>query len=158
MLYMEYGSPLGSILLAGDGQALTGLWLDRKIPAEGIGTAADPVLMQTRAWLDAYFAGLQPEISIPLSPQGTAFQKRVWQRLREIPYGEVCTYGDIAREIAAQSGKRMSAQAVGNAVGSNPISILIPCHRVVGAGGKLTGYAWGLERKQWLLSHEGWKG
>ena len=158
MVYREYGSPLGSILLAGDGRALTGLWLDRKIPAESSCTAEDPVLMQTAAWLDAYFAGLQPEILIPLSPQGTAFQKQVWQRLLEIPYGEVCTYGDIAREIAAQTGKRMSAQAVGNAVGSNPISILIPCHRVVGAGGKLTGYAWGLERKQWLLSHEGWKG
>ena len=120
--------------------------------------AAHPVLCKAAAWLDGYFEGRVEPVPVPLAPSGTAFQQRVWKRLLQIPYGNVITYGDIAREMERETGRRMSAQAVGGAVGSNPISILIPCHRVVGAGGKLTGYAGGLDKKTWLLCHEGWKG
>ena len=96
-------------------------------------------------------------MDFPLNPHGTAFQKQVWDMLLTIPYGQVRTYGDIAREMAVRTGKqKMSAQAVGQAAGANPISILIPCHRVVGTNGKLTGYAGGLDKKEWLLCHEGW--
>ena len=92
---------------------------------------------------------------MPLKLTGTPFQKGVWAYLLTIPYGQTCTYGDIAREMATLTGKKtMSAQAVGQAVGRNPISIIVPCHRVVGAGGKMTGYAWGIEKKEWLLAHE----
>jgi len=108
-------------------------------------------------WLDAYFAGERPDISyLPLAAGGTQFQQTVWQLLRQIPYGTVVTYGDVAQEVAKQMGKkRMSAQAIGGAVGHNPISLIIPCHRVVGADGSLTGYAGGLYLKKKLLQHEG---
>ena len=153
--YGDYASPVGKLLLASDGESLTGLWMDREAPEK---TGEVPVLTGTRQWLDAYFRGENPPVSaIPLAPAGTAFQRKVWDILLGIPYGRTRTYGDIAREMAALRGKeKMSAQAVGGAVGSNPISILIPCHRVVGANGQLTGYAWGLEKKEWLLRHEGW--
>ena len=156
--YAQYDSPLGVLLLSSEDGCLTGLWMDRDPLPGWIPGPEEPVLVQARQWLDDYFAGSQPRITFPLAPGGTAFQQQVWLRLQAIPYGTGCTYGDIAREMQERTGKRMSAQAVGGAVGRNPISILIPCHRVVGQKGALTGYAWGLERKQWLLSHEGWKG
>ena len=156
--YTEYQSPMGQLLLTSDGEHLTGLGMDCPAPREAEKADALPVLQQTVCWLDAYFRGENPPVTVPVAASGSAFQQRVWQRLREIPYGKAITYGDIAREMEAQTGKRMSAQAVGGAVGSNPISILVPCHRVVGAGGKLTGYEWGLERKAWLLRHEKWEG
>nr|MBQ8245007.1 methylated-DNA--[protein]-cysteine S-methyltransferase [Oscillospiraceae bacterium] len=148
----EYRSPLGTLLLQSDGEALTALSFGR-----GPGEASDgcAVLEQASRWLDAYFCGEAPAIEFPLSPRGTEFQKQVWQLLLEIPYGQVRTYGGLALEMARRLGKeKMSAQAVGQAVGSNPISIIVPCHRVVGAKGQLTGYAWGVERKKWLLDHE----
>ena len=144
--FAEYDAPLGALLLCSDGTALTGLWFERDAEI----TEEDPVLLQTKQWLDAYFRGEVPTVSVPLAPAGTAFQKRVWQLLTQVPYGKTVTYGELARQIS----DTMSAQAVGQAVGKNPISILIPCHRCVGVGGQLTGYAWGIERKKWLLDHE----
>ena len=153
MFCARYVSPLGPMLLTGGDNGLTGIWFDRE-PEEA--ESAHPILDQTKRWLDAYFAGKKPDVEIPVNLYGTPFQKQVWQLLMTIPYGETRTYGDIAREMALLTGKKkMSAQAVGQAVGKNPISILIPCHRVVGAGGKLTGYASGLDKKAWLLRHEG---
>ena len=153
--FAEYDSPVGKLLLTCDGESLTGLWMDREPPKGSL--EGHPVLEKAKAWLDAYFRGEILEISFPLAPVGTDFQKKVWNILLTIPFGQTRTYGDIAREIAALLGKeKMSAQAVGGAVGSNPISIVIPCHRVVGAKGQLTGYAWGIEKKAWLLRHEGW--
>lgn len=157
--FSEYDSPVGTLLLLSDGTALTGLWMDTPVPADAAQGGGVPVLVRAGKWLDAYFRGEDPAVDFPLAPAGTAFQKQVWRILTTIPQGRTRTYGDIAREMAALLGKeKMSAQAVGGAVGSNPISIIIPCHRVVGAQGKLTGYAGGLERKAWLLHHEGWKG
>lgn len=151
MDYGMYESPLGSLLLTWEDEALTGLWMNREIPEE-IKVLPDAV----KQWLDRYFLGQPGEISFPLKPEGTEFQKQVWKILLTIPYGQTRTYGEIAREMAVLTGKeKMSSQAVGQAVGKNPISILIPCHRVVGTGGKLTGYAYGLEKKIWLLRHEG---
>lgn len=150
--FAEYDSPVGKLLLRSDGSALTGLWIGRDMPERG---TEDPILKDAALWLEGYFRGEVPPVTVPLAPEGTAFQLLVWELLLAIPYGETMTYGEIAREAAARLGKeKMSAQAVGQAVGSNPISILIPCHRVVGAKGQLTGYAWGIEKKQWLLSHE----
>lgn len=151
MDYCKCPSPLGTLYLTADEGGLAGIWMH---PEK---TEDFPVLSQAKVWLDSYFAGNPAEISFPLNPQGTAFQQQVWDILLTIPYGQTRTYGDIAREIAARTGKKeMSAQAVGQAVGANPIAIAIPCHRVVGARGKLTGYAGGLEKKEWLLRHEGW--
>lgn len=152
MHFAEYASPIGKLLLGSDGTALTLLQLGREAPMP---LAEDAVLREAKQWLDRYFQGERPEGNLSLAPAGTVFQRQVWQILLEIPYGQTRTYGQIAREVAAALGKeRMSAQAVGQAVGSNPIGILIPCHRVVGAGGQLTGYAWGVEKKKWLLEHE----
>lgn len=149
----QYESPLGPLLLTWEEAGLTGLWMNREIPER-----TDPVPEAVRQWLDAYFQGHVTEISFPLKPEGTAFRQQVWQILLRIPCGEVRTYGDIAREMAMLTGKeKMSAQAIGQAVGKNPISILIPCHRVVGAKGRLTGYAAGLDNKIRLLRLEGWK-
>ena len=156
--YMEYLSALGTLLLTCDETGLTGLWMNRSPSDTALPGMFHPLLQRASVWLDGYFAGREEEIPIPLNPAGTAFQQRIWKRLLEIPYGRVITYGDIAREMEKETGKRMSAQAVGGAVGSNPISIMIPCHRVIGAGGKLTGYAGGVEKKNWLLRHEGWEG
>ena len=151
MDYCKCPSPLGTLYLTADEGGLTGIWMH---PEK---TEDFPVLSQAKVWLDSYFAGNPAEISFPLNPQGTAFQQQVWDILLTIHYGQTRTYGDIAREIAARTGKKeMSAQAVGQAVGANPIAIAIPCHRVVGAKGKLTGYAGGLDKKEWLLRHEGW--
>ena len=156
--FAQYRSPIGPLLLLSDGKNLTGLWMTR---AHGEADQRDnlPIFRLTKAWLDDYFAGRNPPVSaIPLSPSGTPFQRQVWEILLRIPLGETRTYGDIAREMAQQLGReKMSAQAVGGAVGRNPVSILIPCHRVVGANHQLTGYAGGLDKKLWLLRHEGWK-
>jgi len=156
--FAEYLSPLGTLLLTADGGALTGLWMNRAAPADGFPAADNSTLLAAAGWLDDYFRGEICSVTFPLAPAGSDFQQRVWKRLLDIPYGETVTYGDIAREMEAETGRRMSAQAVGGAVGRNPISILIPCHRVVGARGSLTGYAGGLDNKIWLLRHEGWKG
>lgn len=159
---LHYNSPVGRILLAGREDALTGLWLEGQkyfaatLPAE-TAERETPLLRQTAQWLDRYFAGKRPALTeLPLAPEGSAFRREVWQLLGEIPYGEVTTYGGIAAKLAAPRGAaHVSAQAVGGAVGHNPIAILIPCHRVVGADGSLTGYAGGIAAKQWLLAHEG---
>lgn len=158
-----YQSPVGRITLGSDGENLVGLWFDgQKYFAA---TAAEEMILKddlqvfelTKLWLNRYFAGDKPEIGeLPLKPAGGEFRQAVWKELMKIPYGKVITYGEIARRIAKTQGKEsMSAQAVGGAVGHNPISIIIPCHRVVGANGSLTGYAGGIERKMWLLKHEG---
>ena len=151
MGYCEYCSPVGTLYLTADEGGLTGIWI------HPVKTEDCPILSQAKAWLDGYFSGNPTEVTFPLNPQGTPFQKQVWEILLAIPYGETTTYGAIAREMAVRTGKeKMSAQAVGQAVGANPIAIAIPCHRVVGAKGKLTGYAGGLDKKEWLLRHEGW--
>lgn len=160
MIYMgRYDSPLGPITLAGEDGALTGLWFDGQkyfgagLPA-GTPEGEPPVFRQVRAWLDRYFRGEDPGPAPPLAPAGTAFQRAVWEVLREIPYGRTATYGQVAQAAGRGLGRNTSPRAAGSAVGRNPISLLIPCHRVVGAGGSLTGYAGGLERKEALLKLE----
>ena len=156
-----YDSPLGEILLAADEQGLTGLWFDKeKYFARNLDPdhkrGDPPALKETCRWLDVYFSGREPTFTPPLHIIGTPFQKEVWQILLQIPYGETVTYGDIAHQIASNRGVgEMSAQAVGGAVGHNEISIIIPCHRVVGANGSLTGYAGGVDKKNFLLRLEG---
>jgi len=154
----EYDSPLGTILLTSDGESLTGLRFktDNIRPAGAENpVGGDGVFCGAVAWLDGYFGGEVPQKRPPVVAKGTAFQKLIWDLLLEIPYGEIRTYGELAARAAAILGRdTMSAQAVGQAVGANPVAIIIPCHRCVGAGGKLTGYAYGVERKQWLLRHE----
>lgn len=160
---MHYPSPVGELLLASEDENIVGLWIEgQKYFAD---TVIDeitekpklPVFSTARQWLDQYFAGKNPSISgLPLAPQGSEFRQNVWKLLCEIPYGEVTTYGEIARLMAVRMNRpSMSAQAVGGAVGHNPISIIIPCHRVVGASGSLTGYAGGISKKIKLLEHEG---
>lgn len=157
----HYDSPLGGITLAGEGAALTGLWFDgQKYFAQSMDPVHTdkslPVLEETCRWLDLYFGGKVPDFTPPLSLKATAFRKAVWEILLTIPYGETMTYGEIASRIAAERGLlRMSAQAVGGAVGHNPIGIIIPCHRVIGADASLTGYAGGLDKKTRLLALEG---
>lgn len=159
-------SPIGKYTIACDEREnLVGLWLEgQKYFADTIGTDVTlnnelGIFKRTRKWLDRYFRGDKPKISeLPLKPIGNDFRQRVWQILCEIPYGEVYTYGEIAKIIAREQGKaRISAQAIGGAVGHNPISIIIPCHRVVGANGNLTGYAGGIKTKIALLELEGIK-
>ena len=150
-------SPLGDILLAGSESALTGLWFEgQKHFARGLVQPCQardlPIFEAARRWLDVYFSGREPDLDLPLHPVGTPFQIQVWQALRAIPYGQTLSYGALAARLAAARGvPRLSARAVGGAVGRNPISILIPCHRVVGADGSLTGYAGGVDRKARLL-------
>jgi len=149
----QYDSPLGNLLLECSDEGLAGIYMNRENKHQ---SDDHPILHRTAVWLDAYFRGEDLPPEIPLVPAGTDFQKQVWNILLTIPYGSTKTYGDIAREMAVLRGKEnMSARAVGQAVGRNPVNILIPCHRVVGAGGKLTGYSCGLEKKIWLLTHEG---
>ncbi len=153
-------SPLGGITLASDGDALCGLWFDGQKYFAGTLSQEHaekplPVFDRTVEWLELYFSGKDPSFTPPLQMRGSAFQCAVWNRLLEIPYGQSVTYGELARRIASDKNiPHMSARAVGAAVGRNAISLIIPCHRVVGADGSLTGYAGGLERKQWLLSFE----
>ena len=149
------GSPTlrrwGELLLLSDGEALTGLYMDTQAhPTLGEYCPELPVFAKVFQWLDSYFLGKENPIAFSLSPVGTAFQKQVWKILLTIPFGHTRSYGEIARQIRAS----MSPQAVGGAVGRNPISIIIPCHRCVGAKGQLTGYAGGLDNKLWLLRHE----
>ena len=158
-----YPSPVGLITLACDGDNLVGLWLEGQKYHAGI--ISDkmtekndiPVFGMAKNWLNRYFAGEKPDsIELPLSPIGSDFRRGVWNILREIPYGGVITYGDIAKKMAVKMNKKsMSGQAVGGAVGHNPISIIIPCHRVVGSNGSLTGYAAGIDTKVKLLELEG---
>ena len=156
-----YQSPLGEILLAADEIGLTGLWFEgEKFYAEGLDPVNEekdiPVFDDVKRWLDNYFPGQEPDFIPPLHMFGSDFRQCVWTILREIPYGETTTYGALARRIAAERGlERISAQAVGGAVGHNEISIIVPCHRVVGADGSLTGYAGGIQRKVELLTLEG---
>lgn len=174
----EYCSPIGVFTLASNGEHLTGLWLkdqkyfgatlmNNEIDTKGkigkigeideLGDSANnlPLFHLVEQWLEAYFQGKQPELSLPLAPKGSPFRQDVWDILCQIPYGEVITYGEIAKKMAQKLGKEtMSAQAIGGAVGHNPISIIIPCHRVVGANGSLTGYAGGIENKIKLLELE----
>ena len=162
MQYIDhYRSPLGDILLAADEIGLTGLWFEgQKYFAlyldEEHEERALPVFEQAKRWLDVYFSGREPDFKVPLHFVGTDFQNQVWEILYAIPYGQTTTYGKIAEQIAAKRGlKRMSPQAVGGAVGHNEISVIVPCHRVVGANGSLTGYAGGIDKKIALLQLEG---
>ena len=156
----HYRSPIGNILLAADEVGLTGLWfegqkyfalyLDKEHEEKEI-----PIFEKAKEWLDIYFAGKEPDFTVPLHFTGTDFQNEVWEILCAIPYGRTMTYGEIAKQIAAKKGlPRMSAQAVGGAVGRNGISVIVPCHRVVGANGSLTGYAGGIDKKIKLLQLE----
>lgn len=157
-----YSSPVGCLTLAGTAETLTGLWIEQQkyfggtLTGEPVRRDDLPVFLKTKEWLDRYFAGEKPQSTVlPLAPSGGAFRQMVWKLLQEIPYGQTVTYGELAKKAAALMGKEhMSAQAVGGAVAHNPISIIIPCHRVVGANGSLTGYAGGIERKRFLLEHE----
>ena len=150
--YDVYDSPAGRLYLRASGSALTGLSF---VPyPEQDGETSD-LLASVKQWLDGYFSGKDSALNFAIDLQGTAFQKLVWQMLAEIPFGQTRTYGEIATDAAKRMGReRMSSQAVGQAVGRNPVAIIIPCHRVMGAGKRLTGYAYGVERKLWLLEHE----
>lgn len=149
--WVNHPSPLGELLLLSDGEALTGLYMDtQSCPTLGEHRPELPVFRQVAQWLDDYFCGKESAVTFPLSPAGTEFQMQVWEILLAVPFGQTRSYGQIARQI----GSSMSPQAVGGAVGRNPISIIIPCHRCIGAKGQLTGYAGGLDNKQWLLRHE----
>lgn len=156
-----YHSPIGDILLACDEIGLTGLWFEGgKFYALGLDKEHEvreaPALTEAKRWLDIYFSGREPDFTPPIHMSGSPFQLSVWALLREIPYGKTTTYGALAARLAAERGlSRMSAQAVGGAVGHNPISIIVPCHRVIGSDGSLTGYAGGLQKKIKLLTYEG---
>ncbi len=163
-LYMDrVATPLGDMIMTSHGKALYGLWFqgERYEPGEqeldGARREPDlPVFQETRRWLDLYFQGKDPGFTPPLELSGSVFRQQVGRIMLTIPYGKTMTYGAIAREMAGKTGKKqMSAQAVGGAVGHNPISLIIPCHRVVGSSGSLTGYGGGMPRKVWLLEHEG---
>lgn len=162
MIYVQrYESPLGIMIMEADDIGITGLWFEgQKHFAEEMIKDAEyrelDVFRQAKEWLDEYFKGNLIPMTLPLHFIGTEFQKEVWELLLQIPYGKSRTYGELTKELASKKGiDRMSAQAVGGAVGRNRISILVPCHRVLGTGGKLTGYAGGLERKAALLKLEG---
>lgn len=154
-IFCHVGSPIGRLLLTSDGSALTGLFMEPSRKAQSTqgwleDAGIEPLAMAARQ-LNEYFAGARRDFDLPLRLQGTVFQRRVWQELIEIPFGATRSYGQLARRLGNPSASR----AVGLANGSNPISILVPCHRVIGADGSLTGYGGGLERKRWLLAHEG---
>lgn len=156
----KYQSPLGGITIAADDLGLTGLWFDgQKYFADTLSAEHEekvhPLFGQTREWLDCYFSGKNPGFTPSVHLQGSPFRQEVWKLLQQIPYGKTITYADIAKEIARQQGvQNWSAQAVGGAVGHNPVSIIVPCHRVVGSNGSLTGYAGGISRKVQLLTLE----
>lgn len=170
MMTQTVPSPLGDILLAAEGDALTGLWfVGERLCGEGLETgrtaeeespavqaAERAVLAETRRWLEEYFAGREPEHMPKLRLVGSPFREEVWALLREIPYGRTVSYGELAKILAERRGiPKMSARAVGGAVGHNPISLIVPCHRVIGSDGSLTGYGSGLGRKEFLLKLEG---
>lgn len=157
----HYTSPIGDILLASRNEKLIGAWFEGQKyylanVSDEIIEKDDGTLIQAKKWLDSYFNGEKPLIDeLELAPVGTDFRKEVWKILCEIPYGKTISYKDIADKIAKKRGiEKMSSQAVGGAVGHNPISIIIPCHRVVGSKGELTGYAAGIDKKKFLLNHE----
>jgi methylated-DNA-[protein]-cysteine S-methyltransferase len=154
-VFCYFQSPIGRLLLTSDGTALTGLYMEPSRKAQSTdGWSEDPTVPPLSAalrQLGEYFAGTRREFDLPLRMRGTEFQQRVWRELTEIPYGQTWSYGELAKRIDNPSASR----AVGLANGRNPISILVPCHRVIGADGSLTGYGGGLERKRWLLAHEG---
>ena len=161
MIYTTYyNSPLGKILLAADDEGLIGVWFEgQKYFADALSEDSiqmeTALLRQTENWLDIYFSGKEPDFTPAIHMTGSNFRKLVWNILQDIPYGRTMTYGDIAKKVATETGReKMSAQAVGGAVGHNPISIIIPCHRVVGSNGSLTGYAGGIARKVELLKLE----
>lgn len=159
--FYHCNTPIGMVTLASDGECLTALWFEgQKNYASGLSSNAQysnlPIFMKTAEWLEFYFHGTPPEEMPPIKFIGTPFQIAVWKALLKIPYGHTTTYKAISNEVArAMLRPAMSAQAVGGAIGRNPISIIVPCHRVIGSNGKLTGYAGGLERKLYLLQHEG---
>lgn len=156
-----YNSPIGKIALGSDGHALVGLWFEgAKYYCEGFDRLAKTkdlsIFNETKRWLDIYFSGKEPDFMPEIKQNGSDFRLEVWQILKEISYGKTITYGEIAQKIAKKRGlKRISAQAVGSAVGHNSVSIIVPCHRVVGAKALLTGYAGGLDKKKFLLGLEG---
>lgn len=159
-----YPSPIGIITIAcNESNNLVGLWIEGQkyhgdtITKDVLKDSTRPIFAVAEKWLDKYFSGAKPDISeLPLAPIGSEFRQAVWSILREIPYGQVTTYGNIAKKVAAKINKeKMSSRAVGGAVGRNPISIIIPCHRVIGSNGSLTGYAGGVHRKVKLLKLEG---
>lgn len=159
--FWHYDAPLGGLTLESDGEALTGIRFDRQSSPDGVSEEVPgekmrlPVFDETCRWLDIYFSGKAPDFTPKLYFRATPFRERVWQILLTIPYGETMTYGEVAALLARESGrKRMSAQAVGGAVGHNPIPLIIPCHRVIGTGGRLVGYTPGLDKKAFLLRLE----
>lgn len=158
--FYNYSSPLGKLLIATAKDSLVGIWFEgqKYYPDNTLIEETNeilPIFTQTKHWLDVYFEGKQPSFTPPLSfCAATPFRKAVWQKLLQIPYGKTVTYGEIANSLQAETGKRVSAQAVGGAVGHNPISIVVPCHRVVGADGSVTGYAGGTDKKLALLTLE----
>ena len=158
---LHYSSPIGDILLASKDNKLIGAWFEGQKyylanVSEELNRKEDKILIKTKKWLDMYFNCEKPSINeLDLAPNGTEFRKEVWKILCEIPYGKTITYNDIAHIIAKERGiEKMSAQAVGGAVSHNPISVIIPCHRVIGSNGSLTGYAGGIDKKLFLLKHE----
>ncbi|GHU02980.1 methylated-DNA--protein-cysteine methyltransferase [Betaproteobacteria bacterium] len=158
--YAHYPSPLGKLTAAAQDDALTGLWFEGQkyfpVGTEAWKLTPDyPVLVQLRVWLDGYFQGENRAFPGKLAPQGSEFRQEIWRLLLQIPYGQTSSYGAIANQLAAAHGKPQSARAIGGAVGHNPISLIIPCHRVLGAGGALTGYAGGVDKKKALLKLEG---
>ena len=162
MFYIsKYSSPVGGITIASNGREVTGLWFDgQKYFADNLpvdyAEIELPIFAQTKKWLDVYFCGKAPDFTPPLNMDGISpFRKRVWEIMLDIPFGEISTYGKIARRIAEETGKKVSGQAVGGAVGHNSVSLIIPCHRVVGTNGSLTGYAGGIDKKIKLLKLEG---
>lgn len=153
-------SPAGLLTIACTDQAIIGLWFnDARYALRGLPEDAKeqphPLLDELERWVNAYFSGAVTECALPLVPQGTAFQQAVWSQLQKIPYGTTTNYGVLAKALSAVLGHTVSARAVGGAVGKNPISIVIPCHRVIGADGSLTGFAAGLQKKRFLLELEG---
>ena len=157
-----YRSPIGDLFLLADDEGLMGLWLgkqDSRFSDDILKDAQEKdnkAIKETRKWLDIYFTGEEPEFTPELHLEGSEFQLRVWNKLLEIPYGVTTTYGELAKEIALEESKEIvSAQAIGGAVGHNPISIIVPCHRVIGSDGSLTGYGGGLGKKKKLLQLEG---
>ena len=153
MNYLQYQSPVGRLLLFSDGRALKKVTFLSGVESETLvehESLADDVLKETCRQLDEWFAGERQNFDLPLAPDGTDFQQQVWQELQKIPYGTTCSYGELARQL----GKPSASRAVGAANGQNPIALIIPCHRVIGADGSLTGYAFGIERKKKLLTFE----